>query len=219
MSDKSRRKLLKSIAAGSGAIVAGKSLPESWSRPVVDSVLLPAHAQTSATIFSGFGILGGSAPFALTENNTLTASITDSLLPEAMAGNGGNQAGYFACAIINGTSVNIHVAGLGSRGIPENEAFYIRRGTLDLNGAVGTITASGSDVSPCASEELDHRSRPARVASYNDNQLVLQILTRCGEGEGDENDCNVPVRVVTIPRRDAGCVGEPAIYTGLCPMN
>jgi hypothetical protein len=48
MSDKSRRKLLKSIAAGSGAIVAGKSLPETWSRPVVDSVMLPAHAQTSA---------------------------------------------------------------------------------------------------------------------------------------------------------------------------
>ena len=47
-SSEKRRKLLKSIAAGSGAIVAGKSLPESWSRPVVDSVMLPAHAQTSA---------------------------------------------------------------------------------------------------------------------------------------------------------------------------
>ena len=46
-SSESRRKLLKSIAAGSGVIVAGKSLPESWSRPVVDSVMLPAHAQTS----------------------------------------------------------------------------------------------------------------------------------------------------------------------------
>ena len=34
MSDQSRRKPLKSIAAGSGAIVAGKSLPESWSRPM-----------------------------------------------------------------------------------------------------------------------------------------------------------------------------------------
>lgn len=47
MSDQSRRKLLKSIAAGSGAFVAGKNLPETWSRPIVDSVLLPAHAQTS----------------------------------------------------------------------------------------------------------------------------------------------------------------------------
>ena len=46
-SQESRRKLLKSIAAGSGAIVAGKSLPENWKRPVVDSVILPAHAQTS----------------------------------------------------------------------------------------------------------------------------------------------------------------------------
>ena len=46
-SNESRRKLLKSIAAGSGAVIAGKSLPESWSRPVVDSVILPVHAQTS----------------------------------------------------------------------------------------------------------------------------------------------------------------------------
>ena len=44
---KQRRKLLSIIAASSGAIVAGNSLPESWSRPVVDSVMLPAHAQTS----------------------------------------------------------------------------------------------------------------------------------------------------------------------------
>lgn len=43
----SKRKLIKSIAVGSGAIVAGKSLPESWSKPIVDSVMLPAHAQTS----------------------------------------------------------------------------------------------------------------------------------------------------------------------------
>ena len=51
MSDKkssdSRRKLLKSIAAGSGAVIAGKNLPDSWKRPVVDSVMLPVHAQTS----------------------------------------------------------------------------------------------------------------------------------------------------------------------------
>ena len=47
MSDQSRRKLLKSLAAGSGAVVTAKSLPESWSRPVVDGVMLPAHAQTT----------------------------------------------------------------------------------------------------------------------------------------------------------------------------
>jgi hypothetical protein len=47
MSEQSRRKILKSIAAGGGAFIAGKSLPSTWIKPVVDSVVLPAHAQTS----------------------------------------------------------------------------------------------------------------------------------------------------------------------------
>ena len=51
-SNDSRRKLLKSIAAGSGAVVAGKSLPESWTKPMVDSVLLPSHAETTDSSIS-----------------------------------------------------------------------------------------------------------------------------------------------------------------------
>ncbi len=51
----SRRKLLKSLAVGSGAVVAGKSLPESWSKPVINSVVLPAHAETT----DGSGSSGG----------------------------------------------------------------------------------------------------------------------------------------------------------------
>lgn len=43
----SRRKMLKSMAAGSGAVIAGKSMPDQWAKPMVDSVLLPVHAQTS----------------------------------------------------------------------------------------------------------------------------------------------------------------------------
>lgn len=42
-----KRKLLKSIAVGSGVVVAGKAIPESWSKPVIDSVMLPAHAITT----------------------------------------------------------------------------------------------------------------------------------------------------------------------------
>ncbi len=64
-SNGSRRKLLKSIATGSGAIVAGKSLPESWSNPVVDSIVLPAHAQTS-------GNSGGSENFTNPGKKTFT---------------------------------------------------------------------------------------------------------------------------------------------------
>ena len=46
----SRRKLLKTMAAGSGAVIAGKSMPEQWTKPVINSVLLPGHAVTSCNI-------------------------------------------------------------------------------------------------------------------------------------------------------------------------
>jgi hypothetical protein len=51
---KSRRKLLKSIAIGGGAIAVAKTLPESWTKPVIDSVILPAHGVASvADTYSG----------------------------------------------------------------------------------------------------------------------------------------------------------------------
>ena len=68
-SSESRRKLLKSVAAGSGAIVAGKSLPESWSRPVVDSVMLPAHAQTSPS--------SPPSPLSCTPSSVSTTAVSD----------------------------------------------------------------------------------------------------------------------------------------------
>ena len=88
MSDKSRRKLLKSIAAGSGAVIAGKSLPESWSRPVVDSVLLPAHALTSNQIYSTNNVQIGMND-QITGGDTMLAGLVNSLLPSAEAGGGG----------------------------------------------------------------------------------------------------------------------------------
>jgi len=82
--NENRRKLLKSLAAGSGAVIAGKSLPESWSKPVVDSVMLPAHAQTSPSpctpclvaatycAGSGNGTGGGSIDIAVSINGTVS---------------------------------------------------------------------------------------------------------------------------------------------------
>ena len=42
-----RRKLLKTLTAGGGAALVGKVAPEQWTKPIVDSVLLPAHAQVT----------------------------------------------------------------------------------------------------------------------------------------------------------------------------
>lgn len=45
-----RRRLLKNLASGAGAATVAQSLPEDWTRPVVDSVLLPAHATATGGI-------------------------------------------------------------------------------------------------------------------------------------------------------------------------
>ena len=62
-----RRAILKSIAAGSGAIVAGKSLPEAWKKPVIDSVVLPAHAVTTDDTGSAPGAPTTPSPCCLTD--------------------------------------------------------------------------------------------------------------------------------------------------------
>lgn len=77
---KNRRKLLKTVAAGGGAIIAGKTLPEKWGRPVVDSVLLPAHAQTSG----GPSTYSGATRASLVPDS-LFAKALDTLIPQSHA--------------------------------------------------------------------------------------------------------------------------------------
>lgn len=45
-----RRKILKDVLKGTGVVAVATSVPTSWVKPVVDSVTLPVHAQTSFEI-------------------------------------------------------------------------------------------------------------------------------------------------------------------------
>lgn len=58
MSDKnvSRRRAIKIVA--SGALVATIALPSKWSRPIVESIIVPAHAQASPPLTTGTGTTG-----------------------------------------------------------------------------------------------------------------------------------------------------------------
>lgn len=42
-----RRKVLKRLLVGGGVAAGAKMMPDEWHKPVVESVILPAHAETS----------------------------------------------------------------------------------------------------------------------------------------------------------------------------
>ncbi len=74
---KTRRNLLKSVASV-GAI--GTALPNTWIKPVVNSVVLPAHAQTSpvpATEYPTTGTVSGASSVEHGTAETFTLSPSD----------------------------------------------------------------------------------------------------------------------------------------------
>jgi hypothetical protein len=44
-----RRKVLQKILIGGGIAAGSAMLPDKWTKPVVDAIIAPAHAQTSIT--------------------------------------------------------------------------------------------------------------------------------------------------------------------------
>lgn len=159
----SRRKLLKQIAAGSGAIVAGKSLPESWSRPVVDSVLLPAHALTSGQsgqIYSGYNLEAVVADNKYNQDDSMFAGLLNTVISPANA-----QGSIFlsGCAMVTGENVEFWMEILAFI-VP----FYVT-GSMPLNGtgqATGVIPCEGAP--PPATE-------PATVIDHSDAYIDIDI--------------------------------------------
>ena len=72
----SRRMVLLGLGGG---VVGATQLPKTWSKPVIDSIMLPAHAQTTA---SGFG--GGGDEFV--SNMPTRQNILSDLISTAVAG-------------------------------------------------------------------------------------------------------------------------------------
>ena len=59
-----RRKLLKTLAGTGGVVAAGALLPEKWTQPVVDRILVPAHAQATGITGTYSETLGYDIPFS-----------------------------------------------------------------------------------------------------------------------------------------------------------
>ena len=80
-----RRDLLKALAATSGAVAAASVLPGRWTQPIIESGVLPAHAQGSPVTVNfehtGSNQADGSSYYEYTVSNsiTFTNSGTDNL--------------------------------------------------------------------------------------------------------------------------------------------
>ena len=89
---KQRRAALKKLATGTGALGAASALPKTWTKPVVDSIILPAHAATTASpascngkvagqwnlsVHSANNVVNFTAIYTLNANGTYTTNASD----------------------------------------------------------------------------------------------------------------------------------------------
>lgn len=153
-SSESRRKLLKSIAAGSGVIVAGKSLPDTWTKPVVDSVLLPVHAQTSNDIIYSSNNVAVGMNDQINENSLL-ASLSRHLVPSAEAQ---AAAPIIGCAKTVGSMLEFEI--------------------LDLRGGyrfAGQLPLDKSTAYPNfeSCQQTPDDTTPMAIISINDEEVVI----------------------------------------------
>ncbi|GJL83898.1 MAG: hypothetical protein DHS20C01_35320 [marine bacterium B5-7] len=107
--DKLRRELLKGLGAGGALLAGSKALPDSWKTPVVDAVVLPAHAQTTGDILAG--VFSQPVTALDTPSNLLE---TGSRLEYAYAGKpieGNDEIKAFAAALIQKLGPQTALAG------------------------------------------------------------------------------------------------------------
>ncbi len=146
-----RRKALKKLLVGSGAAVAAsQTLPAKWTKPVVDSVILPAHAQTTVVPTTPaptttLPIINFRGQFSVTitpinsidqPQEGLYAAILNTVIPNAHAG-GLPQDSADMCIEVNGTNFTATLAVLN------NGSF------LTASGVVGGGAVDMVDVNNC----------------------------------------------------------------------
>ena len=118
-----RRKALKSLLATSGVVAGSQALSSQWSKPLIEAVVLPAHAQTSGTsgTFTS-GIINN--PIASNRNWFRNSNLLDTLISpahanhddvaESVCGENGNGGGSYQLLFnIQGSTVDICFSSLG----------------------------------------------------------------------------------------------------------
>lgn len=165
-----RRKVIKSVAAIGGGLAIGESIPDKWHRPLVDAVLLPAHAQTSnvegggsqSSAFGGsVGVTVASNSLGRDRSNSLASTLADIVVSPAHA-HSGTVTVLSGCANLEGNSVSVSLdtsesSTLGGQGqlgeeisLSPNPAGSIRDAFITLT------TVTDSNVSPSVTTQMEY---------------------------------------------------------------
>jgi len=134
-SNLARRRLLRAIGAGGGIIAASGNLPSAWSRPVVDAVLLPGHAQSTGVYFAML------QPPLPSDAHDGPGGIWNTIVSPAYAAEMGDfsfvEAEYYLCVTPNGNSAFMDLVILNligpNAGVRFAGAVPIGGGTVGLN--------------------------------------------------------------------------------------
>jgi len=149
MTDTKKRKLMKALAAGGGVA----AVADRWAKPVVRSVLLPAHAQATCgsiysvtnTSYSDFS--GGQTDFSYIR----------------------------VCAVVCGNSADvtfqsINECGSIGSGIPTTD--NLRTGVIPIDGSDGSLVASPNS-------NVNQNTIPAHIEDFSSDSLTL-VVPRTG---------------------------------------
>ena len=131
---RSRRTLLKKASMSGGVALSAAALPNSWVQPVVESTILPTHAQTSLAFF-GSGLSGTDTQ---TGNSKFIEGLVDVFVPKAHA-----AIQHAACAAVMGDTVAVQYQD------SQNQVRYT--GDLDAGGAPGSLTPLPGNCEACES--------------------------------------------------------------------
>jgi len=125
MNNETRRSLLKGLAL---------TLPVAWTRPVVESVVLPAHAQASSEpmvlMFGGTGLVPVEESASI-DNGIPVAQWTHKVLNAVVPVSEAAPSSLTVCATLNGNMLTITTQGSNNHGR--------HMGTLNTNGTPGTL--------------------------------------------------------------------------------
>jgi hypothetical protein len=138
-----RRRVLRTLALGSGVISTAKNLPDTWSRPVINSVVLPAHAQTSSMAYSATGVVQLDSPLDMLVPRALANSLPKNICINVSNGQASVQVQYGDPGPVYTGSGSLPFSLVLSPNDANNVSIT---GNLDTNANIinGEVTAGGS---------------------------------------------------------------------------